>query len=334
MDKISVIIPCRNEENYIKECLNSVVASDYDKNDIEVFVVDGMSSDSTIHIVTDFVKKYSYIKLLPNEKKIVPFALNKAIKESKGKYIFRIDAHAKYPANYFSELVEWSKKLDADNIGTVCTTDVKNNNKKSNSIKKILSNKFGVGNSLFRIGIKDIQEVDNVPFGCYKREVFEKVGFFDERLVRDQDIELNKRIKKSGGKIFLLPHIYSIYYARDTFGAFAKNNFQTGLWNLYTVYLTRKLSAISIRHFIPLLFLLSILIPSVFSLFNIKLLLVPMMILMPYFLIIFSVSIKLADSESSIFYLLFSFMIIHFSYGIGSLIGLLRVDLFFRKGKR
>ena len=223
MDKISIIIPCRNEEKYIGGCLDSVVSNDYPKDFLEVFVVDGKSTDRTGEIVEGYSKKYEFIHLLVNENKTVPYAMNQGIKESTGDFIIRLDAHGVFPNNYFSKLIYWSKKLDADNVGALWITDVKNKNPKSCSIKKVLSNKFGVGDSLFRIGVDKVTEVDTVPFGCYRKEVFEKVGLYDVRLERDQDIELNKRLKKSGGKIFLLPELSSIYYARETFSGIAKN---------------------------------------------------------------------------------------------------------------
>jgi len=233
--------------------------------------------------------------------------------------------------NYFSELVAWSKKLNADNIGALWITDVKNKNPKTNSIKKVLSNKFGVGNSLFRIGIDKVTEVDTVPFGCYRKEVFEKIGFYDERLERDQDIELNKRIKKNGGRIFLLPGLSSTYYARETFSGMTRNNYQTGLWNILTVFFTKRLGSLSLRHFIPLIFLLSLIIPLILAIWFPLLSLVTAISFVSYLFALLKVSLQINDETSSFYFILLGFIVLHFSYGFGSLAGIFRINTIFKR---
>jgi glycosyltransferase involved in cell wall biosynthesis len=333
LEKVSVIIPCRNEEKYIGGCLDSVVNNDYPKDFLEVFVVEGRSSDRTKEIVEEYCKKYEFIHLLINENETVPYAMNLGIKKSSGDFVIRLDAHGEYPNNYFSELVNWSKKLNADNVGALWITDVKNKNPKTCSIKRVLSNKFGVGNSLFRIGINKVTEVDTVPFGCYRREVFEKVGLYDLRLERNQDIELNKRLKKKGGRIFLLPSLSSTYYARETFSGIAKNNYQTGLWNILTVYFTKRFGSLSLRHFIPLIFLLSLLVPLVAVIWFPLLGLVAVISFLSYLFVLLKVSLKISDETSSFHFILFSFLVLHISYGFGSLVGLFRIDVIFKSSK-
>ena len=331
MEKISVIIPCRNEEKYIAGCLDSVISNDYPKDCMEVFVVDGKSNDRTQEIIKEYCEKYKFIHLLINENKIVPCAMNLGIKKSTGDFIIRLDAHGIFPNNYFSELVTWSKKLNADNIGALWITDVKNKNPKTNSIKKVLSNKFGVGDSLFRIGIDKVTEVDTVPFGCYRKEVFEKIGFYDERLERDQDIELNKRLKKNGGKIFLLPGLASTYYARETFSGIAKNNYQTGLWNILTVYFTKRLGSLSLRHFIPLIFLVSLFVPIILAAWFPSFSLITAVSFISYLIVLLKVSSQINDETSSFYLIVLGFIVLHFSYGFGSLVGIFRIDTIFKR---
>jgi len=322
MPKISIIIPILNEENYIESCLTSVLESDYGREKMEIFIVDGGSSDGTLKIVQNFQKQYDGIELLHNPQKIVPISMNLAIQKAKGAYIIRLDAHASYPKNYFSKLIEWHQKLDADNVGCAIETEVKNLTKKSASIKEVLSHKFGVGNSDFRTGINEVKEVDTVPFGCYKKEVFEKYGLYDERLIRNQDIELNKRIINGGGKIYLIPDVKCTYYARENFTDLAKNNFANGKWNILTAYYTKTLNSLSLRHFIPLLFVLSLLLPLFLSLFVPKFAYVALLSLGSYLALVIIISFKLRDNRNSFFYLIMSFFILHFSYGMGSLMGI------------
>ncbi len=326
MDRISVIVPCRNEEKYISDFIGSILANDYPKEDIEIFFIDGRSTDNTQIIVKDYENKFDFIKLLINEKRTVPFALNMGIKASTGKYIIRLDAHSQIPNNYFSELIKWAKELNTDNIGTICITDVKNNNPKSNAIKKVLSNRFGVGNSFFRIGVNEIMEVDHVPFGCYKREVFEVYGFFNEKLNRNQDIELNKRISSHGGRIFLIPNIFSIYFARETYSALARNNFNNGFWNILTVYITKKIKSLSLRHFIPLIFILSLTLPVLLSFWFPILGVITVLSLISYLFVITSISLKINDNTTSFFHIFFAFLTLHFSYALGSITGLFKLN--------
>lgn len=146
-------------------------------------------------------KKYPrLIKVFDNPKKIVPFAMNIGIKNSKGKYIIRLDAHAEYANDYFSKCVHYLDNIEVDNVGG--TMETRARTRMGLNIAKMLSSKFGVGNSQFRTDGKS-GYVDTVPFGAFKREVFSKYGGYDERLVRNQDNELNYRIRKNGGRIFL-----------------------------------------------------------------------------------------------------------------------------------
>ena len=334
MSKISIIIPCFNEEKHIAHCLDSILLSDYDRSKIEILVVDGMSRDKTREIVASYSKKYAYIQLLSNPDKIVPKAMNLAIQKAKGAYIIRLDAHASYPKNYFSKLIEWHQKLNADNVGTVIITEVKKLTKKSASIKEVLSHKFGVGNSDFRTGITEVKEVDTVPFGCYKKEVFEKYGLYDERLIRNQDIELNKRIINGGGKIYLIPDVQCTYYARENFTDLAKNNFANGKWNILTAYYTKTLNSLSLRHFIPLLFVLSLFLPLILSLFLFKIVWITFFSLLSYITLVIIISFKMKNSSNSIIYLILSFLTLHLSYGVGSLMGIFSIIKKIIKGKK
>lgn len=323
---LSVICPIYNEERYIEQFLDSLLKQDYPKDDLEVILVDGMSEDRTRELVNDYINQYPFIRIIDNPERIVPYAMNRGIEVAKGDIIMRVDAHASYPPNYFPVLVNGLKRLKADNVGSVCKTDVLHRTPKTLAIKEVLGNKFGVGNSTFRTGIDHEQAVETVPFGCWPKEVFEKYGKYDVRLVRNQDIELNKRILRGGGKIYILPDTYCTYLARETWNALAKNNFANGKWNILTVYYTRMFSSLSLRHFIPLLFLLSLIVPLALAFIWRPFSLISAASCLAYLFLFAVVSIKLSiQKHLSFFYLFVTFFVLHLSYGWGSLIGILKL---------
>ncbi len=319
---VSIIVPCRNEERYIEKCLTSIINSTYPKESLEVLVVDGNSIDKTREIVHTFLSHYPYIRLLDNPKRIAPSALNIGILAAKGEFIIRMDAHTEYPKDYCEQLVSQSISLNAANIGGACKTDILHLTNTTNAIKNVLSDLFGIGNSLFRLGILEITEVDTVPFGCYPRNIFDKYGLFDERLIRNQDIEFNKRIIRGGGKIYLLPDVTCTYYARETYSDLAHNNYQNGYWNILTPYYTRTLNSLSLRHFIPLLFVMALIIPTLLSLFYYPLLCIGIIIAFIYLTIIGGRAWKIKNNTTW-FHQLWAFITLHFSYGFGSIGGII-----------
>ena len=321
---LSVICPIYNEEKYVAKCLDSIQGQDYPQDDLEVLFVDGMSADRTREIIQSYQAQCPYVRIIDNPERYVSWAMNRGIDASRGEVIIRIDAHTSYEPNYFSALVRRLYELDAADVGTVCKTDVLHKTPKTLAIREVLCNKFGVGNSVFRTGVDEVREVDTVPFGCWKRETFDKYGRYDVRLIRNQDIELNKRVIRGGGKIYIIPDTFCTYYARETFAGLASNNFANGKWNLLTVWITGKLTALSPRHFVPLVFVLSLLIPLIVGIFWRPALWVAAASLLAYLVLLGAISFSLARAKKLSFVrLLESFLILHVSYGCGSLIGLL-----------
>ncbi|MEO8086121.1 MAG: glycosyltransferase family 2 protein [Bacteroidota bacterium] len=321
---VSVIIPCRNEEHFIRTVLDNLVAQDYPKDKMEVLFGDGGSTDKTRMIIAEFSQLYPWIRQFNNPRKTVPFAMNEGIRLANGDIIVRMDAHASFPKDYISKLVYWQQKLNADNVGGIWITKPSSETIKAEAIAEVLTNPFGVGNSMFRIGVNELVETDTVPFGCYPKDIFERYGYYDERLERNQDIELNKRIKASGGKIYLVPDVSCIYYSRSTFSKMAENNFRNGEWVILTSYYTGKVTSLSLRHFIPLGFLLYLLSAPLWLMFSF-IFSVPMII---YFISLLYVSIQVSLRKRKPILALFvayGLLVLHVSYGAGCLYGLWRL---------
>ncbi len=323
---ISIICPIYNEEAHIARCIDSVLQQDL-KEPYELLLVDGKSTDQTVSIIQPYLKNHPFIHLLENPKRTAPCAMNIGIARAQGEIIIRIDAHSEYPNDYCSRLVEALQTLpSAENVGGVFHCTPLKNSKVSEAICCVLSHPLGVGNGSFRIGAKEIKEVDTVPFGCFRKSIFEKVGLYNEKLTRNQDIELNERIRKSGGKIYLLPNLQIKYKARSTYSALVKNNFDNGLWNILTLYYTRNYSTLSLRHFIPLLFVLSLIVPTLMMLVNPLFGILSAFSLFVYLILIIVASVKLnIEKRCGVFRLVFAFFTLHFSYGWGSLMGLFKV---------
>lgn len=317
---VSVVIPVYNEQRYIRECLDSVLAQDYPIDRVEVIVVDGRSTDSTAEIIR---LEYPKVVLLENPERIVPISMNVGIRAAKGEYVVRLDAHALYPSDYLSYLITNAVALSADNVGVCCQTLPANSTVKAKAIAIALSTKFGMGNSQFRIGTDRIRRVDTVPFGCYHRSVFERIGLYDEELVRNQDDEFNARLIKKGGKIFLLPGLVVKYYARDTVRKVSKMFYQYGLFKPLG---NKKVGAVTtVRQLVPFAFVTYLL------LFVVLLPILPsysLVFLLPlgvYLLLDLLYSVYVTGSFREYAWLILIYPIVHVSYGLGYWHGIFKI---------
>ncbi|MFH1894770.1 MAG: glycosyltransferase family 2 protein [Patescibacteria group bacterium] len=322
---VSVIIPCRNEEKFIAKCLNSLLEQDYPKENLEILIIDGASGDKTKEIAKEFAKKYPLIKVLDNPKKLTPIGLNIGLRASQGKIIARMDAHAEYENEYISKCVKYLNDYDVDNVGGQMVTLSRKDTAFGRAIVAALSHRFGVGSAIFRIGAKEPILVDTVFGGCYKREVFEKIGYFNENLPRGQDMDLNLRLRKFGGKILLVPEIKSFYYARSDILSFFDHSFTDGTELISPLKFGVKI--FSWRHLAPLAFVLALGVLAFLAILSLKFLAVFLVFAGLYLLINLYFSVNIAFAEKDFRYLIFTpivFLALHVGYGLGSVHGLLK----------
>ncbi|WP_102819156.1 MULTISPECIES: glycosyltransferase [unclassified Mesotoga] len=325
LPRVSVIIPARNEEKFIERCVKSFLACDYPGELIEVIVVDGMSEDGTRDIVNEISLRDNRVMLIDNEKKITPVAMNLGVKASKGEYIFFSGAHSEMPSDYISKCVQHAIESGADNVGGVVKTEPRVNSPVGRAIAEVLSHPIGVGGAKFRTGVTKPTEVDTAPFGCYKREVFDRIGYFNEQLVRNQDIELNLRLKRAGGRIILYPDIQFNYYARSTYGDLWRNSFGNGYWVIAGSRFSNM--PFSLRHIVPFLFVSFLLVFGLISIW-VPFVRIPYLVVITLYislLLIASLGISLRPGKSALLLPAFvGFIVLHIAYGLGSLKGLLQ----------
>lgn len=324
---VSVVIPCYNEVDFIENTIRSILDNDYPAKLVEILFVDGMSNDGTRDIVERLVAENPQVKLLDNPQKITPVAINLGISQSRGDFIMVVSCHAEYASNYIDKCLEVINRTKADHVGGYMTTLPEKDTHIGRAIAAATTSPFGVGNSIFRLSGPE-READTVPFGMYRREVFDKIGLYDERLVRNQDIELNTRLRKAGGLIIISPEIQLTYYNRSSFKGLWQQAFNNGLWNPYTVWLTG--GGLSLRHFIPMLFVLGLLALCLGVLLwsPIKWALLSYVSIYLVSAGIFAVKHALR-TKTSAFLLLLSYVVLHITYGIGSLWGAVTIPFKF-----
>jgi glycosyltransferase involved in cell wall biosynthesis len=318
---VSILIPMRNEEKYIEACIKSLIGQKYPQDSYEVIVVDGMSEDGSKEIVQSLLGNHSNIFLLENRDMLTSFGLNIGIEKSRGAIVSILGAHSFVEAEFIKENVEAFKKVEADCVGGPIRTLGKTYGAKVISLA--MSSPFGVGNALFRYSEEE-GYVDTLAFGAYKKDVFRRIGAFDEELVRNQDDEFNYRLRKAGGRIFMTPRIRSFYHSRATLKKVAVQYFQYGLWKVRLVQ--KHLKMMMLRQFVPAVFVLSVVMSLLLSFYDRAFLGLFLLISGSYFACNLFFSFKIAKKYGWKYFLFLPivFITIHWSYGLGFLIGLFR----------
>ena len=321
---VTLLIVVRNEKEYIEKSLDSLLNQNYPKENAEIIIVDGMSTDGTREWLQNRVKELQEkdisIRLLDNPKHILASGWNIGLKNATGEIVCRIDAHSEIYPHYVNKGINELLKRKNENV--VCVGGVLENigsGVVGETIADLFSSRFGIGNSGFRIIINKPKFTDTAVFGLYWKWIFNKIGYFDESLERNQDIALHFRILKNGYKFVTHPDMKIKYYVRDTISKFVKKAFGDGYWTIYS-------QKSYLRHKIPLFFVL--------YLFSIPLTLLPVSCLSSFwyylyllpciFYIFLSIFFSIKDGQAYRKFLLpFFFLIFHISYGLGSFKGVI-----------
>ncbi|HTS35881.1 MAG TPA: glycosyltransferase family 2 protein [Candidatus Solibacter sp.] len=330
---MSVIIPMRNEEKYIGTCLDSILANGLLEDQYEILVVDGESDDRSREVALAKSKHHPCIHLLHNPGRFVPSGMNIGIRQARGRYIIRMDAHAEYPPDYVKNCISELERTGAGNVGGRWITRPGSDSLMAKAIALFTQTRVGVGNASYRLGEGD-RYVDTVPFGAFPREVFEKIGLYREELVRNQDFELNARIRRAGYAIYLSSKISNVYYNSATFRKFMRQAWMNGIW------LPRMWAccpgSFCLRHATPLGFAAGLLSSVFIGLLYRPILWAGLAGLAIYLAVTMATAIAIG-ARNGWRYIAFVALIMpsyHFVYGLGSIVGLLRaagVRSYFRR---
>jgi glycosyltransferase involved in cell wall biosynthesis len=244
---VSVLVPVRNEEGFIGRCLTALAAQDYPRERFEVIVIDGESTDSTdSEVRTTADAQQLTVLFVPNPKVTTASGLNLGLAYARGDVVVRVDGHTRVAPGFLSAAVRALRETDADAVGGPIET--RGHGTVGRAIALAMSSPFGVGDNAFRAG-EGGAWTDTVPFAAYRRDVFERAGFFDESMNRGEDDEFNYRLRATGGRIYLSPDIRSVYYARDSLGGLARQYW--GYGNAKAAVLRRHPRRLRWRHLVP-----------------------------------------------------------------------------------
>jgi glycosyltransferase involved in cell wall biosynthesis len=321
MPRVSIIIPCRNEAGYIERCLDSILATDYPRDRLELLVADGRSTDGTRDLLERYCAAHPWVVLLDNPEGTTPTGLNAAIRASSGDIIIRMDVHVLYPPDYIRLLVRGLEECGADNVGGVLQTVPGDQSPVARAIAYGMSHPFGVGNAHFRVGVSERREVDTVAFGCFRREIFSRVGLFDEELIRNQDDEFNFRITARGGKVFLLPEVSCRYFARRSLPQLCRMYYQYGY---FKPLVARKVGRVmTVRQLIPALLVTTLAVAGILSFWSPGAAFGFALVASLYGSVVLVAALRACPAlgPRSALMLNAVFPILHFSYGIGFLLG-------------
>lgn len=327
MHSVSILIPCYQERNFIRSCLESVLAFELPEGtEIEILVLDGMSDDGTREIVREIAAGDSRVRLVDNPRRTQSAALNLGIPMARGDYIMRLDAHSVYPPDYLALTLATALRTGADNTGGAVTTLRRGGGYQSALVQALTTHKFGVGDSGFRTDAPE-GPADTVPYGFFKREIFGRVGLFDERLLRAQDYEMNRRIIHNGGTIWMNPKIQVRYFQQPDLPSFIRKQIvHEAPYNAYMWYVAPY--AFTPRHAVTAVFAIGVLAGIALSPFSKVIRIAFGAVMLLYFVLAFISGIQQAIRYREPRHVIFAplgFFLFHFLHGVGILIGLGRL---------
>jgi glycosyltransferase involved in cell wall biosynthesis len=327
---ISIIMPIRNEADFIKQAVKSILNQDWPTEKMEILIVDGASDDGTREIIEKLSQDDKRIKILDNPRRIVPTAMNIGLRAARGNLFIRIDGHAEVASDFLRESIKCLREHpEAWVVGGCIETVAKNYT--ARVIASAMGSPIGVGNSRFRLG--DYEGwVDTLAFGTHHKWIVDKIGYFDEELVRNQDDEFNLRITLAGGKIWMSKSIKSKYFSRGSLSKLWQQYFQYGFWRIRTLQKHKRPA--TLRQLVPLLFVLSLLLLGLAGIlwrtFWILLSLEAALYVVGLLVGAFDVGHKAGWRYAPLSPLVFA--ILHFGYGLGSLWGIVRFLILKRYG--
>ena len=264
MTFVSVIVPCRNEQGTIHLLLHALYQQTYPRQNMEVVIADGLSTDQTRQRIAQFVDAHPdlCVFIVDNPKGTIPAGLNLAIESASGEIIIRLDAHSVPYPEYVARCVLSIQEGKGDNVGGVWEILPGGATWQARAIATAASNPLAVGDAHYRYS-DQARLVDTVPFGSFRRHWIDKIGSFDEALLTNEDYEFNVRLRKSGGRVWLDPEIRTIYYARATFKELVRQYWRYGFWKARM--LRRYPETIRWRQAMPPLLILSLIVSILLS---------------------------------------------------------------------
>lgn len=249
--QLSIVIACRNEIRHVREFLDSALSQDMEGISWEMIVADGMSDDGTRGVLEEYELREAQLRVISNAGMIVSTGLNAAIREARGEVIVRMDAHTVYATDYCRRCLEILERTGADNVGGPARTRAEG--ARAQAVAAAYHSSFSTGGARFH-NVDYEGWVDTVPYGCWHKATLERIGMFDEALVRNQDDELNLRLTRAGGKIWQSPRIVSWYSPRPQLSSLFRQYFQYGFWKVAVIRKHRIPG--SWRHVAPIAFVL------------------------------------------------------------------------------
>jgi glycosyltransferase involved in cell wall biosynthesis len=262
--RVSIIIPCYNEQATIRQLLEAIYQQTYSRAETEVVIADGLSEDETRDEIKSFQHEHTDldVRVVENKARTIPSAVNCGILASRGEIIVRVDAHSRPYPDYVERCVAALESNLGDNVGGVWEIKPGGESWLARSIAYAAAHPLGVGDAGYRIGAR-ASEVDTVPFGAFRRELIDEIGLFDETLLSNEDYEFNTRIRQAGGRVWLDPEIVTVYYARSTLRELARQYWRYGYWKFRM--LRRYPDTLRWRQALPPLFVASLIGLGLFS---------------------------------------------------------------------